>query len=241
MFDATAIQKIADLAGPKTFTFDDRTYSSAPLQNLPLPTEPGFPTIELATLDSLVDAIASHPAQFAEVKETMICVDSAIVQLVSPPAGENRKRDILIKVACGVAGPQFGNYRPIEDFRISLLTQFQSSVDREKIVALISKLADGATVTTEDDGVSQNVTTKTGIATVGESKVPSPVKLSPIRTFIEVDQPQGLFLFRMRKSPQGGVEAALFEFHTNWKREAAVRVARYLKDKKELEGITILA
>jgi len=234
--DHNAIQRIADLATPKTFEVAGRTFSTAKLHNLPLPEEPGFPTVLLVTLDSLVDYVKNAIAR----RDIMICVDAAKVQLVGPDHGENRRRDIFAQVDCGVASPQFGNYRPVEDFRISLLTQFQPGLDRDKIIALISKLADGATVTTEDDGISQNVTTKTGIASVGESRVPSPVKLNPIRTFIEVEQPEGLFLFRMRKG-QGGVEAALFEFHTNWKREAAVRVAAYLKDKADLKGITILA
>ena len=43
-----------------------------------------------------------------------------------------------------------------------------------------------------DDGVSQAATIKTGVASVGEVKVPNPVYLAPYRTFAEIEQPVSL-------------------------------------------------
>jgi hypothetical protein len=78
-----------------------------------------------------------------------------------------------------------------------------------------------------DDGVSQSVTAKTGVATVEDVKVPNPVLLSPYRTFVEVTQPESAFVFRMKNGPV----AALFEADGGaWRNAAIDAVADYLAD-----------
>ncbi|MNW60692.1 hypothetical protein D3C74_386970 [compost metagenome] len=56
-------------------------------------------------------------------------------------------------------------------------------------------------------GMTQSVVAKTGVATVEDVKVPNPVLLAPYRTFVEVEQPESSFVFRMKDGPS----AALFE------------------------------
>jgi len=93
-----------------------------------------------------------------------------------------------------------------------------------------------------DDGVSQAVTAKVGIATVGNVEVPNPVELALYRTFVEIDQPTSDFIFRMKDGPR----CALFEADGGkWKLEAIHNISEYLGDalKKEIEQdrITIIA
>ncbi|MED3469309.1 hypothetical protein P4485_32040, partial [Bacillus thuringiensis] len=76
----------------------------------------------------------------------------------------------------------------------------------------------------EDDGVSQAVTVKTGTATRGQAKVPNPVELMPYRTFVEVEQPESRFVFRMRE----GARCGLFEADGGaWKLEAMNNIKEY--------------
>ena len=58
-------------------------------------------------------------------------------------------------------------------------------------------------------------------------------------TFIEVEQPEGIFLFRMKSDK--GLWCSLHEIHTNWKRQAAISVKEYLENQVPLKGFTILA
>lgn len=82
-----------------------------------------------------------------------------------------------------------------------------------------------------DDGVSQKATIKTGIATKADAKVPNPVRLRPYRTFIEVEQPESAFVFRMRDNgDRGGVECAIFEADGGaWKNAAMKSIKEYLQ------------
>ncbi|MDF9627266.1 hypothetical protein P5775_32030, partial [Bacillus cereus] len=78
-----------------------------------------------------------------------------------------------------------------------------------------------------DDGVSQAVTVKTGVASRGNAKVPNPVQLSPYRTFVEVKQPESKFVFRMRE----GARCGLFEADGGaWKLEAMNNIKEYLNE-----------
>lgn len=68
----------------------------------------------------------------------------------------------------------------------------------------------------------------------GEALIPNPVVLKPYRTFLEVDQPESAFIFRMKEGH--GVECAIFEADGGaWMMEAMQNIKAYLE--KELEGM----
>lgn len=99
----------------------------------------------------------------------------------------------------------------------------------EKINVL--ELARGAI----DDGISQTVAAKTGIATVSNVTLPPIIKLAPYRTFVEVEQPEGEFLLRL----QNGPKAALFEADGGaWKIQARKNIKNYFLD--ELEDLVLI-
>ncbi|MEB9782308.1 hypothetical protein P4K16_30685, partial [Bacillus cereus] len=55
----------------------------------------------------------------------------------------------------------------------------------------------------------------------------NPVQLSPYRTFVEVEQPESKFVFRMRE----GARCGLFEADGGaWKLEAMNNIKEYLKE-----------
>lgn len=90
-----------------------------------------------------------------------------------------------------------------------------------------------------DDGISQAATIKTGVATVEDVKIPNPVVLIPRRTFVEVEQPESQFVFRM----QSGPTCALFEADGGaWRNEAMLNIKKYLEaNLKDIDGITIIS
>ena len=77
--------------------------------------------------------------------------------------------------------------------------------------------------------VNRSISSKT------DAIVPNPVILAPYRTFLEVEQPESSFIFRMRDSDRGGVSCALFEADGGaWRNEAMSDVAAYII--KQLSG-----
>lgn len=236
--DAEFLTTLNELTQAKMLSVGGKSFSTGALYNLPLANEPSFPSINLATLDSLVDYATENKDDVAMGKAQIVCAATK-VELLSPPWGENRKRDALVIVNCQRKGPRLGEYLDLETFRLQLMTQFVDGSSERSILAFISKLTDSSVLTSEDDGVSQTVTAKTGMASFGQVDIPSPISLSPFRTFEEIGQPEGDFVFRMKKAEKGGPLAGLFELDTNWQRRAAIAVREYLKQK--LPTMTVLA
>ena len=93
--------------------------------------------------------------------------------------------------------------------------------------------------TVQDDGVSQVVAMSTGVASVEDVILPNRVKLKPYRTFVEVDQPESEFIFRVKE----GITFKLIEADGGaWRLEAIKNIKEYLEKKLEgIENIDIIA
>lgn len=228
------------LTEPATIDVNGRQFSAVPLHEVKAE-EHSFPTITLYSLDSLVDYVNENVDE-QDMGKCQIVVGHAEANLVGQPAGVSRKRDVLVRV---VANRTFrcGDYMPLEDFRVHLLTAYERTDQRDMILKLISNITDENIRNSQDDGVSQTVNARVGIATVGDVKVPSPVELRPLRTWAEIEQPECDFIFRLRKA-QGakasGVEGALFEIASNWQRVAAIGAQEYIGGKLG-ESVLVLA
>ena len=240
MIDSTFVNAIRQPLEAKILTdADDKAYSNVKLVNLPPPELYAFPTVHLCSLDSLVQYVADNRDYVVDSDKVQIHCKHNVVDLFSGPQGEQRVRDLLVQVADHSAPYNFGAQQDLESFRISLLTAFEDSRDRVEILKFISNIKDETIANSTDDGVSQTATVRVGLATLAQATIPSPVRLRPIRTFIEVEQPEGMFLFRMKSDK--GMWCSLHEIHTNWKRQAAISVQEYLENQPALKGFTILA
>lgn len=241
MLDNTFVEALQDSVKPQLLTdAKGRQYSSHPLNNLPFAEQPRFPKIELHTLDGLVDYIKGNRDGAATSEQVQITCYARAVNLLGKPEGELRQRDHIVQVNCLV--PEFSgalSFTDVESFRITLLTRFEESPDRNLILKFISSVQDEAIKTQQDDGVSQRVTVKVGVGTMESAIVPSPVGMAPLRTFTEIEQPTSQFIFRMQKSDKGP-QAGLFAIADDWQARAAIDVKNYLK--KELgDSFAILA
>jgi hypothetical protein len=106
------------------------------------------------------------------------------------------------------------------------------------VLKVVGNIVEENVQSTSDNGVSQKVTAKAGIAMVTEIDVPNPVVLCPFRTFAEVDQPESKFVFRMRGGDGNGVKAAIFEADGGiWRIYAMQNVKKYLQEK--LDGCNV--
>ena len=120
-----------------------------------------------------------------------------------------------------------------------LQSAFVDNKDKSILLKYTGLVQDDAVKTIGDNGVSQAVTIKTGVASVGQAEVPNPVTLAPYRTFPEIIQPESKFIFRMKEGPS----AALFEADGGaWRNQAILGIKEYLKEAlKDNENVEIIA
>lgn len=131
---------------------------------------------------------------------------------------------------------QFEKYYDMEEFIIKLQACFEKTEDVLKILQICGNIKEENVKTVGDNGITQGVTVKQGISMVQEMVVPNPVLLRPYRTFIEIDQPESAFIFRMKDGPQ----AALFEADGGaWRIEATEFIQQHIDEQLE-EGLAIV-
>lgn len=190
--------------------------------------------LEFHSLSGLAAYVASSFASMQDEgqNEHALVVDGpAGVRYVSSLTTAFRQREVLATAApfLSPAFP-FGRYLDLETFVTSLQSSFVQDAQTAAILKLVGNIKGEDVQTVEDDGVSQRVTARTGVATVGKAAVPNPVILSPFRTFPEINQPFSRYVLRLQQGDEGELpEAALFEVgDCQWKHEAAADIAARL-------------
>lgn len=132
--------------------------------------------------------------------------------------------------------------KPVQNLEISgrQYTDVNLCPVKEPLAATlyVTGIVQNAEVKTADDGISQRVTTRTGVARIGEIDLPNPVTLKPYRTFPEADQPESDFVFRVRQI-EGKVGIALFEADGGrWKLQAALNIKEWLTS--NIPGVRVI-
>lgn len=225
-----AIEYIVGLRAPKELEINGSKFVDKEMFHIKTP---AFPTLEVNSLTAVVDYLKGlNNEKWIEENATIIVhiEDEKTVRLKDTADAAEGKRDILLKATAEVPFIKFNEFDPSEVFIISMQSKFLDTPDKASILQVVGNLKDEAVQTLADDGCSQVATIKTGIAAVGQVKVPNPAELAPFRTFLEVPQPKSKFIFRMRN---GGL-CGLFEADGGaWKLEAKKNIYDFLK--KELE------
>jgi hypothetical protein len=125
----------------------------------------------------------------------------------------------------------FGQFMDADKFIICLQTMFEATDDSKYLLKLCSRIVAGKEITREDDGVTQVVTVKKGVALKESVEIKPRVDLAPYRSFNELPQPISSFLFRV----EGGDEddppkCALFEADGGaWQIKAIIAIKEWLK------------
>lgn len=197
--------------------------------------------IKMSTLTSLVDYLRAD-IDGVTVKMLVQVVSPTYVRVISA-LDSDRKREELIQVNASIPEFEYGRYIEQEKFIISMQSKFLPGDDRDLLLRFAGTVKDESIAEYGDNGVSQKATIKTGISTVGDAIVPNPVTLRPFRTFIEVEQPESKFVFRMRQNEGRGVECAVFEADGGaWKNGAMDNIKKYLKEAlKDLPKYTVIS
>jgi hypothetical protein len=215
-----AIQYIVGLGNTRIEKVGDQVYSTQPIHKVHLPTPE---TIQVRSLSGLVEYLQS---EFDGTEQLMIHVESPTEVSVFSSFNRDFNRKALIEAKAMIPGYSFERWYDSEEFNIKLQSVFVKNEDRDIMLKVVGNIKEEDVRTVGDNGVSQSVTAKVGVATVGQVEVPNPVALKPYRTFVEVDQPESDFIFRMQNGPR----CALFEADGGaWKVQAMRNIKDYLQ------------
>jgi hypothetical protein len=134
-------------------------------------------------------------------------------------------RETLIVAEAITPKFNYGSFHNTEELIIAFQSKFTKTEDRDLLMKVVGNVKEENVRETGDNGISQAVTIKTGIASATDVLVPNPVTLAPFRTFLEVKQPISDFIFRMKDGPMG----AVFEADGGaWRNQAISNVREYL-------------
>ena len=231
MIDKSFIDTILEIAKPELVKVDGRTAFSSYGRITEL--LPPFQTaIEVPSLQSIVDYL-SKKADGVNTADVIIhVVDPCVVAVYSDVDPMWKRRHLYITANHKYPVFKFGQWFGPEEFVINVQSQFVQDENSANILRIVGNLADENVTTYADDGVTQGVNQRTGVARVGATTVPNPITLRPFRTFSEVKQPASSFVFRLRPGRSSGdlPSAALFEADGwDWKVEARRLIKDWLR------------
>lgn len=237
MINQEALEYLVGLGAEKDpiVILDQGTFTKERLSRV---TEAKAGTLTVSTLTGLVDYIKSNIDKLPE--KLLIQVKSHSEVLLYSPLNVDREREQYISAEAILPNNvQYERFLDTERFNIMLQSAFVDNRDKGILLKYTGLVQDEAVKTIGDNGVSQAVTIKTGVASVGQAEVPNPVTLAPYRTFPEVEQPESKFIFRMKEGPS----AAIYEADGGaWRNKAILNIKEYLQEElKELENIEIIA
>jgi hypothetical protein len=158
------------------------------------------------------------------------------VRLISAVGGDDLGREELVRAELdkGLEKFPFGKFLSQEEFAIRFRSLFiqKEGDDSEYVLSYVSKLMGGTQIDGDDDGITQKVSVKRGLSGALKDQVAlkAIVKLSPYRTFREVEQPESEFLLRVRLDSNDVPTVALFEADGGaWINRAMENVVKYIQ------------
>lgn len=234
---------IREDAQPCELEINGRKYTS---KNIVPVLSPLPDTIRVSTLTGLVDYLKTN-VDGLDISTLLCHVQSPTkVSIYSKLVGDFEERGVFIEANAHVCALAFNKFMDVETFNVWLQSGFVDTpitvdgkfkaTDKGLLLKYVGNVRTEAVQTVGDDGVSQEVTVKTGIATVSKVILPNPVTLRPYRTFNEVPQPASSFVFRAKSGP----EFALIEADNGaWESEAMKSIKEFMEF--EVPGLHVIA
>lgn len=231
-----AFEYLVDLGNKKVLNINEQNFSTGQLN---LIEQPVVDPLQVQSLSGLIDYLKEN---FDVLDDVLIHVKSPETVVVLSCVNNDANRNTHLIAKAFVPSFSFDTYHDAETFNIKLQSVFLQNSDRDAMLQVVGNIREENVRNLGDDGISQSVTVKHGVATVSDVRVPNPVFVAPYRTFTEVDQPESNFVFRMRE--QG--KCALFEADGGaWKLEAMDNIKDHLshelKDLIENGSVHIIA
>ena len=217
---AKMIDKIVSLKETKTFEIGGQTYTDGHLTRIP-PHVDRPEAISVSGLDGVCKLIRTE----LEKVGTTIMVQAKSYKSVEVMTTylPDFSRNILYRAEADAPGIYTG-FRSREVALIELRSLFIPNEGTAYLLDLLGRMTDEKSVSTNDNGITQTVEARQGVALNALVEVKPRVLLRPFRTFLEVEQPESEFLLRVH--PEEGI--GFFEADGGiWKLEAKKNIADY--------------
>lgn len=203
---------------------------------------PSAKALGVSTLGSIRDYLTANKDTL-DLAHVVVHVASPVsVQVLGPLSDRARVREaFLVASADDLTAGFLGKFMSLEDFLVGIQVRFVDADDRQRVLSLLSNVKHETVKTAMDDGVTQVVQARAGVALVSDVAVPNPVKLSAFRTFRDVPQPSSLYVLRVQGGRSGGLpEVGLFEADGGaWRLTVVERIKDWLV--AALPAISVLA
>lgn len=232
-----AIEKIEAMTGPEIMQIDGHTYAIGKDDIREIRPEIDEPTaLKLNSLDAAVQMIRANDGQFPHLYVSVSGHRTVHVFADLEPENRFTRKHLYLVEAVDVPGWEPKIEMGFDEATVALLTRFQDGGDREYCIKLLSQITTGAHVTYTDNGIASTMVMKKG-ASLSENVTIKPiVKLRPYRTFHEVEQPEGLFLIRIRERGIAFIEAD----GGMWKLTARQTIKAYLQQELKDCSVTVM-
>lgn len=229
-----AIDKVLELQQEATVEVNGVPYWRENRQPVTPPEPAG---LTLMTLGGLRD----YCLQVGEVKLEDCYLDVGVDSVVlwrKVAEGQFHRRNVA-RAKLDQAGDmlQPGQWYELEEFLVKLRAQFRESATRDQLLRVLGNVTEEEARTDRDDGFTQTVQSRAGVALADNVPLVNPVLLSPFRTFREVTQPESPFILRVQGG--GRKQVALFEADGGaWKLKAVESIREWLT--ANVPGVTVV-
>lgn len=221
---AKMIDKIVSLKETKTFQINGQTYTDGNLTRIP-PHVDRPCSIDVTGLDSICKLISTELTKL----DTIVMVQAVSYRTVEVMTTYQAdfSRNTLYRAKADVPGLREG-WREREQALIELRSLFIPNEGTAYLLDLLSRMSNDDSVSTTDNGVTQTVETRQGVALKQVEEIKPRVSLQPFRTFLEVPQPESEFLLRV--DAEKGI--GFFEADGGvWKLEAKRNIVKYFEER----------
>ncbi len=202
----------------------DRRFSTKPLTEIK-PVKNIANQLQFSDLSSIVEIAKRELDRF----DCPLYINIESENRVAVISSLDTEKDREIPYAAVADGSKFafGRGYDYENFVIALRSLFVQSEETANLLQLLKKVASVESVEVEDDGITQQVVAKQGALLASNVKVSPIYKLAPFRTFIEVQQPESEFLFRISDK----TTFALYEADGGaWKIKAKAKIRAFFEN-----------
>ena len=219
------VNRLMELAAPTIHEVDGSVYSNQEMvlvqDKKPMPR-----CIDLTGLDSICKMVRNEAEHVG--LQIFIQVKDYKSVTVFTELDEDEDRLYLYKCSADTPDVTMGYFMDYEKAVIELRSLYIPNNGTKYLLQLLGSISNESKVTTSDNGVTQKVEAKSGIALSSMVEIEPRVTLQPFRTFVEVAQPESEFLLRINDRGQIGMFPADGGV---WKLEATRNVAAYFEDK----------
>ena len=225
------LEKVEEMVQPQTLTEGIRTFVDKPMHMLvdEIAADTPLHTNSLSSVADYIKSNADFDALASDGRKIIHVEDEKTVWLYTE-MNSFKKRSALLLASAWVSSFPFGQWLSLENFIISVQANFVADEHRDELLSFVATVKQDTGVEQQDDGVTQKVTTRSGVSLSRTSKVPNPITLRPFRTFSEVEQPESAFVFRIKAEEGCGVKAALFAADGDaWRHDAILKIRDYFQ------------